>query len=162
MKNKLNDTMHFQGILNNPTTPKLILFQRQTGGPLSLNRHRENPPGIMAVTENSYMQSGAGKTPNGTFFKEFSPPSAARKSGNIGAAAAAAVTGKSFTNAIASDKKNGAQNYFSHESGMMINTSGGDVAGMSSGLRFTDGMNNFQYDRHTESRMWREFHQHFS
>ena len=25
-KNKIHDTMHFQGILDNPTTPKLILF----------------------------------------------------------------------------------------------------------------------------------------
>lgn len=148
MKNKLNDTMHFQGILQNPTTPKLILFQRQNG-PLSMNRNRDN--GINGLnggmsTEGSYMPSG--KTPNVTFIKEFSPTSARGKqfisSGDYKTQAAY------FNSAGLGHTFGGGPNN-THDGGLVINSGTGEG-------RILETI----HDRETESRMWREFNSHFN
>jgi hypothetical protein len=67
MKNKLNDTMHFSGILENPITPKLILFQRQVGSLMGR-------PGAL---ESSYFSQGA-RQPD-TFYKDLSPSHGSQK-----------------------------------------------------------------------------------
>lgn len=56
-KNKIHDTMHFQGILKNPNTPKLILFQKQP--------HNGNPK--YDFNNDKYLNMSS----NPTFFKDF-------------------------------------------------------------------------------------------